>query len=262
MSALNALLALRRYTVMYPDLSVRVAAHSILDFDADSAGCDFEAGIELFERLPEDTFSDDPAEALQRVLANILGWQSPVWARLAPYGRERVKSALNRDEEQCLRSAGLFEEPPGIAVVTWWDRLAQAARATSNDRLLEQGREAERLSLQYEIDRLRSLKLDLLPKWIAIEDNSAGYDIRSYDHGITAPVSRLIEVKSSTRNPPRMILTRNEWETAAKYGDTFVFHIWALPAEKLQERTVADIAAHIPIDQGYGNWSQVEIELR
>jgi Protein NO VEIN, C-terminal len=40
--------------------------------------------------------------------------------------------------------------------------------------------------------------------------------------GPIEPVNRLIEVKSSTQNPPRMILTRGEWEAAIRYGDSFV----------------------------------------
>jgi len=63
---------------------------------------------------------------------------------------------------------------------------------------------------------------------MAIEDNAAGYDILSYDVGPVEPTSRLIEVKSSMQNPPRIILTRKEWEAAARYSETYVFHIWSL----------------------------------
>ncbi|SDK39228.1 DUF3883 domain-containing protein [Bradyrhizobium ottawaense] len=261
MSALNALLAIRRYLIAYPGLDAQTVARSIPTIDADNAGCDFETGIELHERISVDSAFGDPAEGLRYAIANIVSWQHPLWVRLTPYGRERVKTALTRDEEQCLRSAGLFEEPPSEAIVLWWDNLAQTARAAANDRLLAQGREAERLSLAYETARLEALQIPRKPKWVAIEDNGAGYDIRSYDTGPVEPIGRLIEVKSSTQNPPRMVLTRNEWETAVKYGDAFVFHIWVLPAEILQERTVAQIAMHVPADQGSGRWSQVEIKI-
>jgi hypothetical protein len=71
----------------------------------------------------------------------------------------------------------------------------------------------------------------------------------------------LIEVKSSTQNPPRIILTRNEWDAAVRFGDAYVFHVWRLPAQDLIERSVTEIKMHIPDDHGQGRWREVEIAL-
>jgi hypothetical protein len=155
-----------------------------------------------------------------------------------------------------------FDEPPSAEVVLWWDQRAQTARAEINERLLLQGREAERLSFAYERDRLKALGVAREPRWIAIEDNTAGFDILSYDQGPVEPVSRLIEVKSSTQNPPRITLTRNEWEAATRFDQSYIFHIWTLPARTLIERSVADMVQHIPKDEGSGVWIAVEITVR
>jgi len=58
-----------------------------------------------------------------------------------------------------------------------------------------------------------------------------------------------------------MILTRNEWEAANRYGEVYRFHVWAWPSKVLIERTVAEIAPHIPLDQGCGSWTAVEISV-
>ena len=157
------------------------------------------------------------------------------------------------------RAAGLFEEPASDETVLWWDKFAQAARAELNDRLLLQGREGERLSLFHERDRLAVLGIAREPRWVAIEDITAGYDILSYAPGTVEPMTRLIEVKSSTQNPPHIILTRGEWEAAVQFGGSYVFHIWALPGNKLIELNVGEMARHIPEDKGSGVWSAAEI---
>ena len=178
-----------------------------------------------------------------------------------PYGRERVAGLLERDEAQCFRAAGLFDEPPSPEVVLWWDRFAQTVRVEIDDRLLLQGREAERLSLAHERDRLKMLGVAREPRWMAIENNAAGFDILSFDKGPVEPISRLIEVKSSTHNPPRIILTRNEWEAATRFGESYIFHIWTLPVQALIERSVAQMIEHIPLDRGSGEWGTVEIAM-
>ncbi|WP_407649028.1 hypothetical protein [Devosia algicola] len=58
-----------------------------------------------------------------------------------------------------------------------------------------------------------------------------------------------------------MILTRGEWDSAVKYGEAYIFHLWQLPSEKLTILTVADIAHHIPDDTGKGRWSELEIQF-
>jgi hypothetical protein len=56
-----------------------------------------------------------------------------------------------------------------------------------------------------------------------------------------------------------MILTRGEWEAAIRYGAAYVFHLWKLPDKELIECKMADVASHIPIDQGSGLWANVEV---
>ena len=100
-----------------------------------------------------------------------------------------------------------------------------------------------------------------LPVWVAIDDNTVGYDILSYERHDEGEINRLIEVKTTRAVPPRMILSRNEWETAARFGAAFEFHLWNLNFEKLTIFTVDQIRPHIPTDNGSGKWENLEIRF-
>ncbi len=264
MSAISALIAVRRYCMEFPTVEPHAAAVSIKSRDADFGGSDFEAALSLHDLLPTELVFVDVSSDLQKALKLLLLHHRPWWLRVVPYGRERLVAAARGDDIdqlQCLRAAGLFDDPPAQTTVTWWDDLAHTVRADRDQHLLSQGREGERLSLAYERERLQKLGINAEPKWVSIEDNGAGYDIQSFSPGTSEPLNRLIEVKSSARQKPRIFISRNEWESALQYGESYVFHIWHLPSKVLTERTVADLAPNIPINQGTGQWTDVEVEI-
>lgn len=124
---------------------------------------------------------------------------------------------------------------------------------------LVRAREAERLSLDYERKRLKGLGITLDPRWVAIEDNTLGYDIHSYDLWDGEIVARLVEVKSTLSDT--IFITKNEWRNADSADEHYCFHVWKLPEKVLTEYTVEVMRKHVPIDQGSGNWESVRIEL-
>lgn len=115
---------------------------------------------------------------------------------------------------------------------------------------------------------MKSLGITEEPVWTAIEDNTAGYDVLSYEKNDFGLINKLIEVKSSMASPLRFFVSRNEWEQAVKFGDAYHFHIWDMKQTKpiqsnpiLYERMAADIAPHIPNDNAKGKWKNAEIPL-
>lgn len=258
MSALEAAHLIRSFREKNPSLSIAEIVGTVRAVRADFYPHDFEAGVAVEGKIPPA--ASMPAEVFFTcaIDAIVEEWR-PLWARLAPAGRSHVLQAIGVNGAQCLRAAGLLGT--GARATDWWDALAAAYRGERDARLLAQGREGERLSLAYETERLRQEGIAREPVWVAIDDNTVGYDILSYALHGENEVSRLIEVKTTQADPPRMVLSRNEWKTAEQFGIAFQFHLWSLPAGLLTVISVDEIRAHIPTDNGRGAWERVEIKF-
>lgn len=262
MSAFYGLIALRKHCAAHPSIAIREAINVVKRLSADDAHHDYEAALLLHEIVPTKAHAVPPVLFFREVIWCVLQHARPWWIRFSPYGREKLRSALGSNEAQCFASAGLFIEMPTLDVLAWWDELAQYVRASENDARLEQGREAEQLTIEYERHRLQSLGINLDPKWISVNDNTAGYDVQSFDVGIVDPIVKLIEVKSCARDIVAIFLTRNEWETAVARSPNYCFHIWLLPEKKLLELRPDDIEPHVPINRGNGHWENAKIKIR
>ena len=264
MSALNGVIALRQYMDGNAGVTPNEAVESLIRIDVDFASSDYRTALELHGLIPADCSCADPIVGLRGMISFLTEYHRPLWTRQMVLGRRRVFSQLNGDERQVFRSAGLFVEPPTGDIVDWWDDVCIRLRLLREAELLAQGRRAERLSLATETRRLRELGIEEDPVWVSIDDNTAGYDIRSRNRGAELPPARLIEVKSSSANPPVVVISRNEWDQACRYGPSFVFHFWDFKGdnELVYEKTVEEVRPHIPVDSGSGRWRNAEIPLK
>jgi hypothetical protein len=220
-----------------------------------------EAALVLNEWVPLAPTHDDIPLLFRDTLTVLVRQLNPWWLRVSPLGRERVRASLSTNEAQCFEAAGLFDPEPTAQIRRWWDALTQSVRSVEDSKRLTQGRVAEELSIDYERRRLSALGITNRPRWISFDDNTAGYDVHSFDKGPVEPIAKLIEVKSCARQLPEIFLTRNEWETAVERTPNYYFHIWMLPEECLIELTPTNIEADIPQDRGDGRWQIVKITL-
>ena len=192
--------------------------------------------------------------AMRRVVLDYADLAAPDWVQNATYGRSRVLSFCPGGIHQILVEAGVASGADD-EVVAFWDDLAALARGRHDDKLLEIGRHGERLSLQHELNRTGRPA-----KWSAIDSNQDGFDILSIiDTDTPSPLS--IEVKATTVNGGDLFLTRNEWEQAED-SSAHVFHLWRLnarPSPQLTVVSVAQMRAHLPGDQGAGEWRLVHV---
>lgn len=120
----------------------------------------------------------------------------------------------------------------------------------------------EELSLRYEQARLHALGIQTPPRLLAIEDNSLGYDIESWDvndSGEQVPLR--IEVKAHSSGEPRFFLTRNEWEVGQRLGPTYLLHVWDLGRQALRTISVEEVGLSVPLDRGAGRWKVVEVAV-
>lgn len=258
MSAFEAAYLVRSFRKKHPTLSEDELVQTVRSIRTDFYSYDYPTGLSL-ERL----IASEADESLERfftaAVEAVITASRPFWTRLAPSGRRHVLQAIGVNGSQCLRAAGLMDESP--RATTWWDSLSRANRGDRDDRLLMQGRKGERLSLTYEATRLEKEGISKKPQWVAIDDNTVGYDILSYTQTGGKEQSLLIEVKTSSGSNPRMFLSRNEWRAADEFGDAFLFHHWQIESEKLTIFSVDEIRRHIPVDRGSGSWDVVEIRL-
>jgi hypothetical protein len=257
MSAFEGLRHLRRHRVAYPNLSETDLIS--LSSRVEIGGFDYEAATALDPLVPDSTDIENPVKFFQSCIEAAIS-QNLIWTKSATLGRQKFIQKLNRDEVSCFRCARLLDDPPSDDIVAWWDRLQSESRAASSVSKTDQGRYAEKLSIAFEIERLKGLGIDKRPVWMAVEDNTVGYDILSFDVGPAQPISRLIEVKSFTGSP-RFFVTRNEWMTALKFSRRYVFHIWEINREELHERTVEQLRPQIPTDGEGGQWQDAVLFL-
>ena len=260
MAAFLAFLELRSFRADHPLLSEAEAVASLVNLRSRAIGLDFRGGITLFRALDSSVDWNSTTSHLRNFVFEWTRLVQPPWLRFVPFGRQRVRKALDIDHAQCFRAAGLFDEVPDDETVQWWDRVAALMRGVSDEEKMMRARLAERLSFEHEKRRVKGLGIRDEPKWISLEDNSLGYDILSYDRDkMQRTVTRLVEVKSTLTGS--IFLTRNEWRNASSAAQRAVIHVWYLPQKKLHEYRPCEIAHNIPVDQGSGAWQDVEIEL-
>ncbi|QUF65359.1 protein NO VEIN domain-containing protein [Bacillus atrophaeus] len=263
-SIIDGAIHLNKQQPKYPNKNINEIIRYIQNGPASFSSYDYNNAIILAEKIGWEAFSlkGDRQSQLRDTLKNMIILLRPFWAKVSYLGREKVKQLLSEDSTQCLQYAGLLEENPTEDVINWWEEISKIFRIINEEQKLEIGREGEKRTLQLEKQRLIDNGMNKEPKWIALEDNTVGYDILSYRKNLDNELYEIkIEVKACSYSPTHLILTRNEWKTALENESTYFFQIWNLDVDKLIEMNVSEMACHIPTDQGYGEWKEVEVIL-
>lgn len=262
MAAFEGLRMLRGYLADHPQIDIPGAIQLVNEVEVDAASFDLEAATELHEIL--DGAIPNEGEIFYRAcIEALLIHREHAWSRIMTLGRARFTRKLSRDQLSVFRQAGLLIDPPDEMVVAWWTDTTGEVRHEMEKVKMARARRAERLTIQYEIERLKRVGVDVSPRWMAIEDNTVGYDVLSYEPSQYGLNNVLIEVKSTVASPLRFIVTRNEWEEAKKFGDAYIFHVWDMDKqpEILHIRTVTQVAPHIPADNQEGKWQNAVIPV-
>lgn len=179
----------------------------------------------------------------------------PAWLQAASQGRMRVRAFAGNAIAQVIDEAGL-STGNDKETVAFWDALAARARGLRNDRLTEIGRAGERLTIAHERQRTGRD-----PKWVALDNNADGYDVLSIV-GADDPRPLSIEVKATTMFVGgEFHITANEWQRASD-AEAHIFHLWRIKSNDEATLTVtspADLAMHIPVNQGEGTWESAVV---
>ncbi len=262
LSCFEGLRLLRKHEERQPNLSVPELILLVERVEADGLSLDLEASVHLSKAVEYD-ITLDGRSFYQTCIRAVLRQRQPAWTKSMKSGRKRFAAELSLDERSVFDAAGLMTDPPSREVVGWWDDISGYARFGGNLESMEQAREAELLTLERERKRLRESGICMEPEWLGLDDNFAGYDVLTYEVGDTGLTNRMIEVKSTIASPPRFVVSREEWKTAERAGESYTFHVWDMQREppQLYVKSVEDVAPHIPQDHGNGKWRNVEVRV-
>ncbi|MDX8458389.1 DUF3883 domain-containing protein [Mesorhizobium humile] len=261
MSSFEGMRLIRRNLSETPHLSIEEIVTAIWLTEPDAQSLDLEASRELHDIV--DPCDLDSHEFYRHCIRGVVLTRFPIWVKTMRLGRQVFAAKLEKDDYTIFDSAGLLVNPPSADVVEWWDTIGHEVKLEADLEKMAQARAAEKLSWDFEKQRLLDLGIDTDPVWVGLDDNTAGYDVLSYEPGVPENTNKLIEVKSTVASPMRFFVTRNEWNQALKSKHAYFFHIWDMHKEPptLYVRTVAQIAPHIPTDNDKGKWSNAEIPL-
>ena len=261
-SCFEGLRILRNHSQANPSLRISELLELVMRVESDAASLDMEAAAHLHQSgFPECPTDGNPF--YQGCIKGFIVTYRPNWAKSMRQGRMRFAESLDSDQKDVFEAAGLLQSFPSMEVVLCWDEIVGNVRLAIDNEKLLQARKAEKLTINYERQRLNKIGISKQPEWTGLDDNLAGYDVLSYDIRNGNEVNRMIEVKSTVASPLRFYLSRNEWNTASSVGDAYCFHIWDMAANPpaLYEFTVAQVYPHIPADNKKGRWRNVEIPI-
>lgn len=265
-SAFEGLRLMRGAIAAVPEVTIETCPAALIAHSPQAKAYDLDAAIELHPLVAAEAPHETVMFYRECILAVLL-LKMPAFAKLMTLGRgrfiKRIKGDDYRDIRSVFREAKLLEDPPSGSDISWWDTVQGRVRLNFDQERLVRARYAESLSLEAEQAELAKLGITKSPVWMAIEDNTVGYDVLSYRLTPTGESNLLIEVKSTIASPLRFIITRNEWKNADQVGEAYIFHIWDMDKRSpiLHIRTIEQIRPHIPTDNEKGIWKTAEIPI-
>lgn len=265
-SAFEGLRLMRTVIALVPEVTIDACPDALIAHSPQAKDYDLDAAKELHPLVAADAPHENVLFYRECILAALL-LKMPAFAKLMTLGRgrfiKRIKGDDYRDIRSVFREAKLLEDPPSGDDISWWDAVQGRVRLNFDQERLVRARHAESLSLASEQRELVKLGIAKSPVWMAIDDNTVGYDVLSYRPTSIGESNLLIEVKSTIASPLRFIITRNEWENADQVGDAYIFHVWDMDKYPpiLHVRTVDQIRPHIPADNEKGKWKTAEIPV-
>lgn len=267
--AFEPLKELRRYLGNNPELTPEAACAALIEIDEAFVASDYEAALELHTMLDTSLLFNDFTMDLRKAISSVILISRPEWAKRIYLGRIKFLNELDdvdSEVRRCFDQAGLFAEAKPGDVADWWYDLNHQMRGFLNLDNMMQGRKAEEKTLELETAECLRLGITAAPIWKSLDNNTLGFDIQSYrPSGNEFPTNLLIEVKSSSRNPPVAIISREECLKAKTSKDAYRFYVWHVidgNPKHLSIWTYDMIEEHIPQDRGKGIWTNVAIPLR
>jgi hypothetical protein len=149
-------------------------------------------------------------------------------------GSVDIQTIKEADAElfEAMKDTGLFARKLSQSAESFWQKIRSLGVFREDGEIkVSVGKEAEELSLAYEVSRLLNLeRLDLAQKVAIVSENTLlGYDVLSFEVGPEDSFHLLhIEVKKLSFNGSKQYfyLSKNEATQAHALASNYVFHLW------------------------------------
>lgn len=205
-----------------------------LTIESADSNLDYKEGKKLIDLLGQNLFLDffrnqneDKKIVLRQILKDFMIKAKPGFFYHIPKGRKIFLDYINDNVLQLFKESGLLMEADDSEefknVYEWWDELILIVRKINDEKKVEQGRDGERKSFEYEVLKLKKIRSNKKPYWASLDNNLLGYDIESWDE---KNKKIFIEAKSSGHDDGNFYLSRNEWNTALEKKDAYFIHVW------------------------------------
>ena len=175
------------------------------------------------------------------------------WMTRAYKGIDFIKDRLDDNMNACLRQANLYNDDSEL-MEEWWDQIYAYSREKTQESFQETGREGEKLSFLYELQRVGKK-----PRKEYIQNTSAGFDLLSI-HSHNSNEKLMIETKSSISSiiQAEAFITRNELDMAIEHSN-YIFHFWLLREKKLAVLDRELVIATAPKNENEGRWEKFKV---
>ena len=219
-------------------------------------------GLEIINELNTKIKEHDYQIILRQILSKYLKDEKPGFLLRITGGRDYFLNYIDENFEQLLNDAGLYNEinlsKEGREIGNWWDDLSEFVRNLEKDKKLDQGREGEEKTIRYEINKLKKLDIKKEPKWISYEDNSAGYDVLSWDEEQN---KIFIEVKATNNSNGLFYLSKGEWRFSVSEKDNYFIHVWIQDKKEPRIITYSELnSKNYKIeDSSNAEWEKIKI---
>lgn len=175
------------------------------------------------------------------------------WMTRAYKGINFIRERLDDNINECFRQANLYNDDSEL-MEAWWDKIYVYSRKKTQKLHQETGREGEKLSFYYEMQRV-----GVKPRKEYIQNTSAGYDLLSI-HSHNSSEKLMIEIKSSLSSIHKAegFITRNELDMAIEHPN-YIFHFWLLREKKLAILDRELVIATAPKNINEGKWEKFKV---
>ena len=183
---------------------------------------------DLFKELNQSDGKDAHSyrKSLRKLLMKILKHEKDSSIYAIPRGSKHFFECIDENFKQIFIDAGLSQKitnsDESREIRDWWLEMKEFVRNMSKEKMIITGKKGEEKTFDYEVKKLKQIKIDKEPEIISVHDEEEGYDVLSWND----KEAKFYRSKATVKLNGRFYLSRNEWNTAKIKKEKYFIYIW------------------------------------